>query len=79
MRHSTTGRRHLELVRVIDKGDLGGTKAELKRRRTAQHDEERSSLRDLAEWVNRELLTASMEEAGMQSVDASTGDQQQEP
>lgn len=55
--------RRLKLVRLIDECDLEGLGAELERRWTAAADE-RSSLRDLAEYVNRQLLRVAMNRGG---------------
>lgn len=64
----STGRQ-LKLVRLIDEYDLDGKGAELERRWTAEDDEERTSLRDLADEFNRELLSIAMDDAGMQPLD----------
>lgn len=60
--------RQLKLTRLIDEYDLKGLGAELERRWTA--DENRSSLRDLAEYFNHQLVEAAMTEAGMHRLTA---------
>lgn len=60
--------RQLKLVRLIEEYDLQTLGAELERRWTGA-DEERSSLRDLADYVNQQLLAAAMAEADMQPLD----------
>lgn len=63
----STGKR-LKLVRLIDQYDLQGMGQTLEQRWTAEEDE-RSSLRDLADYFNRELLSTAMSDAGMQPLD----------
>lgn len=63
----SSGKR-LKLVRLIDQYDLEGMGSTLERRWTAE-ETERSSLRDLAGYFNRELLSAAMADAGMQPLD----------
>lgn len=58
----TPGRR-LKLQRLIDEYDLHGIGDELEDRWTAEADD-RMSLRDLADYVNRELLAAALSRAG---------------
>lgn len=65
---SPSSGKRLKLVRLIDEYDLQGIGATLERRWTAD-EAERSSLRDLAEFVNRELLSTAMADAGMQPLD----------
>jgi hypothetical protein len=60
-----SGGRRLKLVRLIDEYDLGGIGAELERRWTAG-PEQRSSLRELADYVNRELLEAAVRDVDAQ-------------
>jgi hypothetical protein len=54
--------------RVIQKYDLGGLGAELERRWLADGDE-RLSLRDLADLLNRRVLQAALVDAGRTSTD----------
>lgn len=63
----STGKR-LKLVRLIDQYDLQGMGQTLEQRWTAE-EAERSSLRDLADYFNRELLSTAMSDAGMQPLD----------
>lgn len=63
----TRGRR-LKIARVIDEYGLDGMGDELERRWTAD-GEERSSLRDLADDFNVELLTTVLAEDGEQPLD----------
>jgi hypothetical protein len=60
----TSGRR-LKLVRLIEEYDLDHIGAELERRWTAKGDD-RMSLRDLADYFNRELLASELSEATSQ-------------
>lgn len=60
-----SGGRRLKLVRLIDEYDLGGIGAELEQQWTAD-PEQRSSLRELADYVNRELLEAAVRDADAQ-------------
>lgn len=55
--------RRLKLTPVIDVYSLQGMGAELERRWTAEGDE-RSSLRDLAEYFNTEMLTTVLSRDG---------------
>lgn len=57
-----------KVCRVIEKYDLHPLGVELEQRWTADGDE-RSSLRDLATDINRQLLANAMSEAGMQPLD----------
>jgi hypothetical protein len=52
---------------LIDEYELGGVGATLEERWT--RDEERWSLRELADWFNRQLLAQVMNDAGLQTVD----------
>lgn len=60
-----SGGRRLKLVRLIDEYDLDGIGAELEQQWTAD-PEDRSSLRELADYVNRELLEATVRDADAQ-------------
>ncbi|WP_255152040.1 rod-determining factor RdfA [Halorarius halobius] len=64
---STTGSagRRTKVGRLIDEYDLVGVGGEMEQRWTAEGDE-RSSLRDLADYFNRRLLESAMDEAGLQ-------------
>jgi len=53
--------------RLIEKYGLGNAGAELELRWTRQED--RWSLRDLADWFNRQVLEQAMADAGIQTVD----------
>lgn len=55
--------RRLKMIRLIDEYDLDDLGAELEQQWTADPDE-RSSLRELADYVNRELLAAALRDAG---------------
>jgi hypothetical protein len=57
--------RRLKLVRLIDEYALDDLGAELEQQWTADPDE-RSSLRELADYVNRELLAAALRDAGVE-------------
>ncbi|MEF8790725.1 MAG: hypothetical protein V5A61_11430 [Haloarculaceae archaeon] len=59
--------RRTKVVRVIDEYGLDGLGPEMERRWTAT-GEERMSLRTLATYFNRELLSAAMAEAGVRSL-----------
>lgn len=61
------GGRRLKVARLIDEYGLDGLGAELEQRWTA--DEQRQSLRELADYFNQELLRRVMTEADMQTVD----------
>lgn len=64
---STTGGRQSKVSRLIEEYDLHGLGAELEQLWTA--DEDRRSLRDLAENFNQELLSRALEEANVQPLD----------
>ncbi|WP_336135202.1 rod-determining factor RdfA [Natronomonas amylolytica] len=66
---SGRGRRS-KVVRLIEEYDLQGIGAELERYWTA--DEDRRSLRDLADYFNRHLLEAALDSAGVQHLDGET-------
>jgi len=57
-----------KVTRLLDRYDLDGTGDELVARWTGD-GVERSSLRDLADWFNRELLRVAMVRAGMNPMD----------
>jgi hypothetical protein len=57
-----------KVERVIDEYDLDGLGAELEARWLGEGDD-RWSLRDLADWFNRQLLTAALERAGSMPLD----------
>lgn len=61
-----SGEPRSKVARLIKRYDLGDIGAEMERKWTA--DENRLSLRDLAEWFNRELLAEAMADAGLQPV-----------
>lgn len=61
---NSSGRRS-KVARLIDEYGLDGLGAEMERRWTAEGDD-RLSLRDLAAYFNREVLSAAMADAGMQ-------------
>lgn len=61
------GGRRLKVALLIDEYGLAGLGAELEDRWTAE--EQRQSLRELADYFNRELLRQAMVEADMQPVD----------
>lgn len=63
----TTGRR-LKLTGLIDDYDIDGIGAELEQRRTADV-ENRSSLRDLADYFNRQLLATKIDEMDIRPLD----------
>lgn len=63
---STRGRRS-KVARVLDEYDLKGVGDELERRWTA--DVDRSSLRDLASYFNRQLLEHALREADEEPLD----------
>lgn len=63
----TSGRRP-KVARLLDEYDLETLGTELERLWTTDTDERRS-LRDLADYFNRRLLTVAMAEAGMQTLD----------
>lgn len=65
---SPSSGKRLKLVRLIDEYHLQDIGDTLERRWTAE-EAERSSLRDLADYVNLELLSTEMSEAGMQPLD----------
>lgn len=64
---STTGGRRSKVSRLIEEYDLHGLGAELEQLWTAEED--RRSLRDLADYFNRELLSRALEEAEVQPLD----------
>lgn len=53
--------------RLIEKYELDGVGVELESRWTREED--RSSLRELADWFNQRLLERALSEAGLQTVD----------
>jgi hypothetical protein len=63
---SGRGRRS-KVVRLIEEYDLQGIGAELEQYWTA--DEDRRSLRELADYFNRHLLEAALDSAGVQHLD----------
>lgn len=63
---SGRGRRS-KVVRLIEEYDLQGIGAELEQYWTA--DEDRRSLRELADYFNRHLLEAALDSAGIQHLD----------
>ena len=63
---STRGRKS-KVARVLDEYDLEGMGAELERRWTASED--RWSLRDLARFLNQQVLETALEAANVQTVD----------
>ena len=63
---STRGRKS-KVARVLDEYDLEGMGAELERRWTASED--RWSLRDLARFLNQQVLGTALEAANVQTVD----------
>lgn len=64
----SSGRR-LKVGRLIEEYGLEGLGAELEERWTAEDTDERASLRELADDVNRRILTTVMSDAGMQPLD----------
>jgi hypothetical protein len=66
---SGRGRRS-KVVRLIEEYDLQGIGAELERYWTA--DEDRRSLRELADYFNRHVLEAALDSAGVQHLDGET-------
>jgi hypothetical protein len=58
---------HSKVARLIDEYDMSGIGDTLKKRWTATED--RSSLRDLADYFNRELLRAALDAAGTDALD----------
>jgi hypothetical protein len=66
---SGRGRRS-KVVRLIEEYDLEGIGAELERYWTA--DEDRRSLRELADYFNRHVLEAALDSAGVQHLDGET-------
>lgn len=64
------GGRPSKVARLIDEYDLEGIGADLEDRWTA--DDGRSSLRDLAEYFNRQLLHNVLAEAGTSTLDGET-------
>lgn len=62
-----SGGRQSKVGRLIEEYDLQGLGAELERLWTA--DEDRRSLRDLAEYFNQQLLTQALEAATIQPLD----------
>ncbi|MEF8841639.1 MAG: hypothetical protein V5A62_08435 [Haloarculaceae archaeon] len=67
MGHEKEGGRSTKVARVADEYGLGAIGPEMERRWTATGDE-RMSLRTLAEYFNRELLSAVMADAGIRSL-----------
>jgi hypothetical protein len=63
-----SSQRRTKVARLIDEHGFGDIGIELERRWTAEGDE-RMSLRDLADYLNRRLLATAMEEHGMQPLD----------
>lgn len=59
---SDGGVRNSKIARIIDEYGLDGTGDALEERWTAEED--RQSLRELADWFNQQLLQAAMEDAG---------------
>lgn len=59
--------RRSKVERLIEEYDLHGIGAELERSWTA--DEDRRSLRDLADYFNRQLLDATLDATGIQHLD----------
>lgn len=69
--NESSGRgRRSKVVRLIEEYDLQGIGAELEQLWTA--DEDRRSLRDLADYFNRHLLEAALDSAGVQYLDGET-------
>jgi len=68
MSDATDGKPRNKLAELIDQYDLAGLGKELKAYWTGE-GVERKSLRDLAEYFNKELLKAKMEQAGMSLID----------
>lgn len=66
MDSSINGRRS-KVRRLIDEYDLQGIGAELEESWTA--DEERKSLRELADYLNHQLLESTLDSAGIQYLD----------
>lgn len=65
---NTSGRgRRSKVARLIDEYDLIGIGAEMERLWTDEED--RKSLRELAEYFNQAVLEAALEEAGVQLLD----------
>lgn len=64
---STTRGRQSKVNRLIEEYDLGEIGGELEQLWTA--DEDRRSLRDLAEYFNQELLAQALEDAAVQPLD----------
>lgn len=62
------GRRTSKVARLVDEYELDGLGAELEHRWTTDGDEH-MSLRELADYFNRRLLAAAMEEAGIGVLD----------
>lgn len=60
----TPGRRG-KVARLIDEYDLDGLGAEMERRWTTP-DDDRMSLRDLADYFNQEVLASALADAGVQ-------------
>lgn len=56
-----SGGRRLKVKRLVDEYDLQGLGSDLERRYTSE-DDARSSLRDLVDHVNREILRTALEE-----------------
>jgi len=60
--------RESKVARLIEEYDLDGIGAELEEKWTAEEGD-RWSLRDLADYFNRELLRQALRDAGVQTVD----------
>lgn len=67
---SSGGGRRSKVVRLIEEYDLQGIGAELEQYWTA--DEDRRSLRELADYLNRYVLEAVLDSAGVQHLDGET-------
>lgn len=66
--NESSGRgRRSKVARLIEEYELGGLGAELERLWTA--DEDRQSLRDLADYFNQHLLEAALDEANVQHLE----------
>ncbi|WP_136687380.1 rod-determining factor RdfA [Halorhabdus amylolytica] len=68
MSETTTDRPSSKVARVIEKYGLDGMGAELEARWTAEGDD-RLSLRDLADLLNRRILEQALIEAGMSTLE----------
>lgn len=68
MEQSSTNRPSSKVARLIDEYDLNGLGAELEARWT--RDDDRMSLRDLADFFNKRLLEQTLTDAGMNAVES---------